>query len=106
MPCWQVQTMSVAFSAKHLDVLEKATKSLGWTLGSLGDGTDIRRVYMPSGDGFTLSLHAGQAVIRPDQQEQLNQLKRAYATAALKKAATKQGWQVTMTTPQKGYVTR
>ena len=90
MPCWEVRTMSVEFKAKHLALLWKAVKALGWiyegTVGGL-------RVRTSARDSFEIDLAAGKAEIRAEQQRSLNLLKQQYSKEALKRAARLRGWQ-------------
>ncbi len=93
MPCYTVRTMSVEFRAAHADVLEEALRSLGWTF------TRLARGYLVDCDrsawSMRLNLDVGTAELRPDQQPRLNELKRAYAAAALGRVAAANRWKIT-----------
>ena len=103
MPCWEVNTMSVAFSAKHIDVLKRAVGALGWEMVRFGD---IARITTKSDTAIVIDTVAGTATLDSSAQSQLNQLKVAYSQQALKKAAQAKGWQHNATEKQKGYLTR
>lgn len=103
MPCWEVNTMSVQFSAKHLDVLKRAVDALGWQMGQF---RNVVLVLTDKGQYINIDTAAGEATIITDAQSALNQLKVAYSQQALKKAAKAKGWQHNATAAQKGYLTR
>jgi frataxin-like iron-binding protein CyaY len=105
MPCWEVNTMSVQFSAKHLDVLKRAVDALGWYLYE-GQFGDVITVQTDRGQNIIINKAAGEATIAVDTQSALNQLKVAYSQQALKKAAKAKGWAYNATTAQKGHLTR
>ncbi len=99
MPCYEVQTMSVEFVAKHRDLLEKALKALNFNYTIKGDTLVIDHE-------ITIDLKAEKAVItytntgmsangvkdKTRLQEKLNSLKRGYSMEAIKKAAYMNGW--------------
>ena len=101
MPCWQVNEMSVQFSAKHLDVLKRAVDALGWRMETIDT---IVKVVTDQYDYITIDTVAGQATLDASAQSQLNQLKVAYSQQALKKAAKAKGWAHNATAKQKGYL--
>lgn len=90
MPCYTVQTMSVEFQAKHADLLTDAIKALGWGLRQRGN---TYYVDTPNG-AIAIDLDRQQAELRPEQQDRLNELKRAYSTQAIKRVAALKKWQV------------
>jgi len=85
MPCYEVRTISVEFRAENRDVLDAAIKQLGW--GAIRAFAD--RVTLP---GISLDLEAGRAEVQEGFQGRLNELKRAYATEAVRAAAKKVRW--------------
>ena len=103
MPCYQVNTMSVQFSAKHLDVLKRAVDALGWGMATYGGS--VVTVFCDN-YSMTIDMAKGQATIPAEAQSALNQLKVAYSQQALKKAAKAKGWAYNATSKQKGYLTR
>ena len=103
MPCWEVNTMSVQFSAKHLDMLKRAVDALGWQVTVNPATIDV---WTNTGDWIEIDQQAGTAKIDASVQSQLNQLKVAYSQQALKKAAKAKGWAYNATSKQKGYLTR
>ena len=103
MPCWQVNKMSVQFSAKHLDVLKRAVDALGWGMATYGGS--VATVFCDD-YSMTIDMVKGQATIPAEAQDALNQLKVAYSQQALKKAAKAKGWQQNATSAKKGYLYR
>ncbi len=106
MPCWQVQTVSVVFKADHVDLLEKALTALGW---SFRIDRASKKVHIDEGNDWSqivIDLQAGQAQFRPQFQDKINQLKRAYSMEALKKLAVKNRWQIEKKAPTKGVLVK
>jgi hypothetical protein len=103
MPCWQTNTMSVQFSAKHIDVLKRAVDALDWTI-EVYARTAV--VWTKTGDRIEIDMDMERAMLDASIQSQLNQLKVAYSQQALKKAAKAKGWQQHATSQQKGYLYR
>lgn len=99
MPCYTVRTMCVKFRAAHADVLEEALRSLGWTFTRLAGGYLVDCDH--SAWSMRLDLDAGTAELQPEQQPRLNELKRAYAAAALGRVAEVNRWRIT-TQPGQG----
>ena len=98
MPCYEVRTLSVEFKAKHVDVLKEALDNLGWRYSIFGEDVVTR--------GMTIQLGEQKAVITDFQQSQLNQLKRAYSSAALDRVAKKNRWARRAKTESKGVLRR
>lgn len=94
MPCYEVRTMSVEFKAKHVDVLEQALKNLGWYYNINQDRVTTR--------GMTIWLEKNRADIQDYQQRELNELKRAYSSAAIDKVTKRNLWQRRATNETKG----
>lgn len=93
MPCWEVQTMSVEFVAKHIDLLEKALQAAKFKYTINGNIVTI------DNGAIKIDLKAEKAEIQYSYgtsknklQEKLNVLKKAYSVEALKKAALMNGW--------------
>ena len=89
MPCYEVNTLTVEFQAKHVDLLESAARSLGMSFTKLRSGL----VFV---DEITIDLTSGEATYQSRKsataQEKLNLLKRQYSVEAIKTAATRTGW--------------
>lgn len=102
MPCYEVRTMSVEFKAAHVDLLKQAVTALGWTWNYYEASQTVTVTPNNSYQSFVLDLRAGTAVIRPDQQARLNELKRAYSMTALKRVAQLNRWTVAKTKANKG----
>jgi hypothetical protein len=100
MPCWEVNTMSVQFSAKHIDVLKRAVDALGWAMSQYGSVVSVFT------DSYILRIdtNTGTATINTEAQSDLNKLKVAYSQQALKKAAKAKGWQHNATSQKQGYL--
>ena len=92
MPCWEVRTMCIEFEAKHLELLKKAIKALGWNCEDIASGLRVKTAD-PAWTSFTIDLVSQKAEIRTEQQPLLNQLKQQYSKEALKRAARLRGWQ-------------
>jgi len=92
MPCYTVQTMSVAFKAQNEDLLIAALNELDWKFQKIGRKISIL------GQGIVLDLATEQAVLTGAglqvAQDNLNQLKRAYAMEAVKQLTRKQHWSI------------
>jgi len=84
--------MCVEFKAKHLDLLKKAIKVLGWSFESTAGRLRVKTAD-PAWTSFTIDLVSQKAEIRTEQQPSLNQLKQQYSKEALKRAARLRGWQ-------------
>jgi len=103
MPCWQVQTVSVEFHAKHGELLEKAIKALGWS------STKLERGYLVDCGGWSsieINLVTGKANIDSNQQNKLNLLKQEYSKQAINMVAKLSGWQNRKLTGLKGQLLR
>jgi hypothetical protein len=97
MPCYQVNKVSVSFTAAHADLLEKAMQSLGWQYD-----WNVAKTFYRLNNGIELNLTTGQASVNQGQQPLLNELKRAYSHQAIKMAADLRGWKVNNLTANKG----
>ena len=97
MPCYEVRTMSVEFKAQHKSLLMMALKNLGWNWreenGKLNVSYDI-----------VIDLSNQQAEVPEGRRSQskLNELKRAYSSAAISKVAKVNLWQRKADNDQKG----
>ena len=84
MPCYEVRLVSVEFKASNEKILQEAAKALSWGFSKF------------SMNGTTVQV--GRVIIHLDQQtaegrqDEINALKRAYSTAAVKAAAKAKGW--------------
>jgi len=88
MPCYEVRTMSVEFKAQHKDLLIEAIKKLGWEreMRLVGDTVIVR--------GMRVDLKTQKAEISEGRMynDRLNELKRAYSSAALDRVAKRNRW--------------
>jgi hypothetical protein len=100
MPCWQVQTVSVEFQVKHLDLLAKAAASLGYDYSRVGN---LITLTAPR-DTININLSASTATA--SNQQAVNKLKQAYSLEALKVASKLGGWQLQLKTGLKGSLVR
>jgi len=81
--------MSVEFHAENLGLLKEALKKLGWSyVASESEVTVIVDYY----SSFRLDLKAGTAVLEERFQGKLNELKRAYSSAAIDRVARLNQW--------------
>lgn len=87
MPCWQINVVSVEFSAERIDVLRDAVRFLGWEMGTTGEVLEIKT---PDG---VFTIANGEAVVDRSLMPRVNELKRAYAFQAVQRAARANGWQ-------------
>lgn len=100
MPCWEVQTTSIEFKAEHLPVLKRALDSLklpytvAGAIVTVNPGNDWTQIR--------IDLTAGQAKYRPQCQDTLNRIKRAYSLESIKTAAKQKGWQFAAKTETAG----
>jgi hypothetical protein len=100
MPCYQVQTVSVAFKVAHVDLLEKAAKQLGYGYAKIGNSVTL------SSPGAALKVDLGAGRCIAQDQQLVNELKRAYSQQAIKLAAKLGGWQVKNLSSSKGQLVR
>ena len=89
MPCYQVQSVSVEFKAANATLLDRAIEDLGWARD-----WNVAKTFCRLSRGIELDLRNGKATIRPDQQHQLNELKRSYSRQAVLLAARQNVWQL------------
>jgi len=87
MPCYEVRTVSVEFKAENRKLLDAALDKIGSIHCTLADGR-----LVIDGGVIVLDLANGKAVVQDGQQNQLNELKRAYSREAVKAAAKKCQW--------------
>jgi len=87
MPCYEVRTMSVEFQAQNLNVLNDAIKQLQLSAEVMSDGN----ISLHDGN-IVLDLKNKTAQVTEGYQDRLNQLKRAYSSAALDKVAKMNFW--------------
>lgn len=86
MPCHTVNLVSVEFKAKSEKLLLQALDRLGWSY-SYDEQSMRLRVYT-----WEIDLKNETAVIENYQQDQLNNLKRAYSMEVVKEVAAKRRW--------------
>jgi|GEM_PF-3021802 len=91
MPCWTINTVSVEFSAKHVDLILKAAKSIG--LSSYYN-RESQTIYLD--DQIVINLANRTAQVINDNFDMLNKLKRAYSATVIKIVAKKKKWAVQM----------
>ncbi len=103
MPCWQVQTVSVEFHAKHRELLEKAIKALGWSSSKTENGYSVD---CGGWSAMKINLITGKAIIDSNQQNKLNLLKQEYSRQAINMVAKLSGWQNSKLTSLKGQLLR
>lgn len=91
MPCYTVNLVSVEFQAKHIDLLESAAKSLGWSYQVYGNQVNIGTVQIDLKRGIATSY----------SQSSINKLKQEYSMQAVQLAAKKQKWFIKKKTENK-----
>jgi len=92
MPCYEVRTMSVEFQAQNLDVLNEAIEQ-SQLFRSLSSAEAMRDGKISLHDGnIVLDLENKTAQVTEGYQDRLNELKRAYSSAALDKVAKMNFW--------------
>lgn len=87
MPCYEVQTMSVEFTAQHRDLLDKAIGALKWNVVVESAG----RLVLQNGM-IVLDLNNNTAQVTNGWQRQLNELKRAYSQQCIDRVARLNAW--------------
>lgn len=102
MPCYTVQTMSVEFQAKNKELLISALNQLGWHFVCSNQTIAVRHL----GRSFSIDLTNHRASIQSDQQQHLNELKRAYSTQAIKQVAAINKWQIANVKGNRGQFVR
>ena len=80
MPCYEVNRVSVEFTAEQEHLLKKAAESLNWEFSKSGARVMVGPVVI-QGERATAS-----------SQESINVLKRAYSQEVVKAAAKSRGW--------------
>lgn len=89
MPCYEIRIMSVEFKAQHLDLLKEAAEKLGWACQV--DGSKVT-IYPSNWGTIRIDLGAQKAEIPSNLQGKLNELKRAYSSAAIDRVAKLNMW--------------
>lgn len=90
MPCWEMNTMSVEFSAKSLDSLREAAERLGMHVREHAYGATV---LLPSSTRtIELDFKREKATLDSALQGRLNNLKRSYSEVVLEKVAAKKKW--------------
>jgi len=102
MPCYEVRTMSVEFQAQHKGLLIKALTNLGWGFTEHADRITLTR----ENEGIEIDLRRQEAKLEEWQQSKLNQLKRAYSSAALDRVAKMNMWTRKSETETRGVLRR
>ena len=87
MPCYEVRTMSVEFQAQNLNVLNDAIEQSQLSVEVMRDG----KISLHDGN-IVLDLETKTAQVTKGYQDRLNELKRAYSSAALDKVAKMNFW--------------
>ena len=87
MPCYEVRTMSVEFQAQNRIVLNDAIEQLQLSVEVMLDG----KISLHDGN-IVLDLETKTAQVTEGHQDRLNDLKRAYSSAALDKVAKMNFW--------------
>lgn len=82
MPCYQVRTVSVKFSVKHVSLLERAAKKLNLNFEQCGRLCRVGPIIV--------DLEKGEATVT--EQGLLNQLKVAYSKEAIAMVARQFNW--------------
>jgi hypothetical protein len=89
MPCDTQRTITTKLEAAHPDVLGRGLTAAGFAFTLLQDGTTIRITR----DGREVARLSGKT-LSGTSEAVFNDIKRAYATEAVKTAARKYGWAV------------
>jgi len=87
MPCYQVRTVSVKFSVKHVPLLERAAKKLNLNFEQRGRLCRVGPIIV--------DLEKGEATVT--EQGLLNQLKVAYSKEAIAMVARQFNWSMQST---------
>ncbi|MDE2106356.1 MAG: hypothetical protein KGL39_54575 [Patescibacteria group bacterium] len=92
MPCDQIITQSFAFegASKHLDLLAEALRECGYQVRQTGERIEFERggVYGTFENGrFSTNGQYGENF-------DVDQVKRSFSAAAVRKVANKHGWQI------------
>lgn len=90
MPCWTVDTISVDFQAKYIDLILEAARSIGLTPYVEG-----QTILM--NDLLYIDLNNQTAKVADNDYRTLNKLKRAYSKAVIETVAKKKRWAVQTT---------
>ena len=94
MPCYLVQTVTIALTAADQTLLKQAATRLGWTV-TLNDQT----LVITTTSGEQISVNGTHATIREGQESLLASLTTAYAQEMLTTIACQYGWTLEATNP-------
>lgn len=90
MPCWEMNTMSVEFSANSLSGLKEAASRLGMGFSQHQSSVTLR--LTSSANSIVIDFERKEAVLAKQDQRHLNALKREYSEVILEKVAAKKRW--------------
>ena len=85
MPCYEINTMSVEFKAKHKAILLLALKKLGYQTRENNQEQIITNI-------FSFNLKTQKVSYPRGYENQINQIKRAYSQIVLEQVAKKRRW--------------
>ena len=88
MPCYVVQTQSVEFNAKNVDLIEDMLKANGLTYRISQNRTLVRVSF----GYYSIDIDLARQEMTGQSQSNMNELKRKYSEHILKVAAKKKGW--------------
>lgn len=94
MPCYLVQTVTIALTAADQTLLKQAATRLGWTVFP-NDET----LVITTTSGEQIRVNGTHATIREGQESLLASLTTAYAQEMLTTVASQYGWILEATNP-------
>lgn len=100
MPCYTVSEVNVTFKVAHVDLLAKAAKQLGYGYARIGNAITL------SSPGAVVKVDLLRGIAVAQDQQLVNELKRAYSQQAIKLAAKLGGWQVKNLSSTSGQLVR
>ena len=90
MPCWTKRTTTVALEAADFEVLKRGLLAAGFTLA---EGQSGKALLVAKGER-TATIVNGRVQVRRDDEDLVNEIKRAYSREAVKTAAKRFGYTV------------
>jgi len=85
MPCWEINTVSLAFKAKNIPMMKEVLKEMGIRVYR----TDERYMSTSIGD---FDFQSGMVEVREQYVKKVNDFRKKYAFKAIETMAKKKKW--------------
>lgn len=91
MPCYQINTVTLAFKAKNKDLIMEVLKQMDVNPVEISRGNEVKKISTTIG---TFDLEAGTVETQDWNADRVNQFRVNYSHAVLYKAAAAKKWTV------------